>query len=928
MDIHRSSLGDYILPKMKSVYVIDYYEGIKSVLDSRTDFPFDGFLGNPRLRTRTEIVWSTDVFYNRPAPLSSLHGEERKQYAHLLWKRVYEIECLIQTLKAEEGGGPLSELLEKSISSISEEDVYCSDDKVVVVNWGLIPRRTNPAEGRVIYKGGRFINEWETISMLASQTISASRNTQDEAAVSLVEAEEVVVTSMAAGQYEESQDVLQGDTSTGDVQLVIEQTSSMVNDVAEISTYGEGSIAENVSNQEEDMPISASAEAIAKDDATSLCSKESGRKHQQPDCEEKRYGWNTLFTQFGQGVCFLLRKLLWPMLLMLLLLLTLYLCRGCQGPIHRINPFYSPLPKEPIILPVDDSAIGKSEDGMKMIATDRLNVLLELKDGDTMSEWAKAFKRVYPGNEYEVVYYNRELDHLQIRVPTEEREKIKSALPSQLPEFSFDVFDEQLQGGNVELNDPVLTDERLSWYLKPIGTYDAWNMTMGSSDVVIAIVDNGFDLNHEELVGKLVRPYNVLSKNDHLRPIVTKYGINSHGTHVAATAAGKGNNGKGLLGIAPDCKLMLVQVGGDNADGYMTNTAVREGVLYAINQGAHVVNISLGLVLSDDLKFMTEAQQLNYISYSDKEDELIWGKIYQKAKDKNCTIVLAAGNENVIAGMDFKKRHDNTIRVSALNPNLSKASFSNYGVYPELKREYSTVSAPGVFIYNAAPGNCYETNDGTSMAAPIVTGAVALLKSIDRNLTNSQIISILKKTGVKVGDNIGSMIRVDAAVRYVNGDTLPVDPCEHIKEEILLLESQLDSLKRLCPDAAMPADTLKYADAVKDKHGLDGLWKATTKLVNEQDRTPIELFFSFRKLKGNLVIINKGKAYQAPLTAKIKDGKIYIVQHAEARSNDGGSESYNIYDYVCVPDRKGNMQCSATLDSSKVVFNLIKVTNK
>ena len=153
MDIHRSLIKDFIMPKVKSVIVIDYYEGIQGMLRSREEFPYNDFLANPRLRTQTEITWATDSFTERPKLLIDLDGVLKERYAYALKERINSIESLISILKEEEGGAPLSELLSKAVSYIDERSVYCGDGNVVVVNWGLIPRRPDLGSGS-IYRSG------------------------------------------------------------------------------------------------------------------------------------------------------------------------------------------------------------------------------------------------------------------------------------------------------------------------------------------------------------------------------------------------------------------------------------------------------------------------------------------------------------------------------------------------------------------------------------------------------------------------------------------------------------------------------------------------------------------------------------------------------------------------------------------------------
>lgn len=911
MDIHRSCINNFILPKVKSVYLIDYYEGIQSILIGREDFNYKDLLANPRVRTQNEIIWSTESFSHKPVLLSSLSGYEKDKYSYLLNQCIHSVEYLIDILKEEDGGLPLSDLLSKSIPYIDEKSVYCGEDKIVLVNWGLIPRKQDHAGGQ-IYRSGKFIGNWDKKHFVPpindfDVSVKETLKSKNDIGVSI---NDPLISSLSVSEKEK---------------VVEEITDENINITSEVVLDSSKEISDTSNHElcsKQILKKDDKIKEIKTDKVTDSAKTTETKSKVIGEFDRSDYNWKTLFSNFWQGLKFLFKKLFWILIIIALFFGVMYLFKDCQGPVHKINPYYNPLPENPIILPIEDAHVGKSDDGMSMIATDRLNVLLEQADDDTMLEWAKAFKAIYDKDIYEIVYYNKDLNLLQIRIPDEEHETIKNNLPNEIPQFNFEVFDEIIQESDVVINDPMVNNPYHSWYFNPIGAKNAWNITLGDEDVIIAVVDNGFDVNHPELSGKLYNSYNVLTRNKYLHPIMTNEGIDAHGTHVAATAAGNCNNGTGLLGIAPNCRLMLVQVGNDNSNGTLSTTAIREGILYAINQGADVINVSLGMIVPDNLKGMSEGQQLNYIASSYRQEELLWNNVYSKAKRNNCTIVFAAGNDNMIAGIDPKKRSKNIIKVSAVNKELKKADFSNYGIYPDLNREYSTLSAPGVSIYSAAPDSQYVSMQGTSMAAPVVSGAVALLKSIDKNLTTEQVISLLKETGENVDCNIGPIINIGKALQTLKGDTIVDDKCDKIKKEVAILKAKIDSLASICPEAVEPADTLKYADAIKDKHGLDGVWKSSTQLVSTSDQSPLELYMSFRKLKGTLTIINKGVTYTAKLTAKIKKGKISIIQEGPATD---GNNSFLPYVYECVSDKKGYFLCSATSAENKVIFNLIRI---
>lgn len=917
MDIHRSSIKDFILPKVKSVYVIDYYEGIKGILSSINDFPYKDFLANPRLRTQTEIVWASEAFSNKPRLLEDLDGILKERYGYVLKECICSIESIIRTLE-DEGSVDIAELLAKSISYIDEGSVYCADGNVVVVNWGLIPRKKG-LDGGGIYRSGRFIGAWENLYkqqteelVLDGRPIGRETTSEIDVISKSVINEKSLTDHQTLQHYSKpTSDISDGlDNKNEDIECSKQKDIPIDRDFDELSTtkslQSETSIEENHDNRR----------TLEKIETDYIPNRDS-QNHEV-------YSWKTLFKSFITGLRFILRKLWWLFLFLLLAVLAMYLGRDYQGYINQLNPFYSPLPKTPVVLPVDKNAVGLSEDGMVQIATDRLNVLLEKTNDNTMLDWARAFKKAYSGSEYEIYYYNEEFYNLQIKVPSEQREQIKKEIHEKLKGFTFEVFDETVyQSDFISFNDPELTNQNHSWYLSAINAFEAWSFTLGDPDIIVAVVDNGFDINHPEFSGKIVHPYNVLSHNSNLRPIITKNGEDAHGTHVASTAVGNCNNGTGLMGIAPNCKLMPVQVGSDHPDGTMSNQAIMEGVMYAINQGADVINVSLGMYTPEEVKRMSEGQQLNYISCNLKNEELMWNKIFEKARQRNSIVVFAAGNDNVVAGIDPKKRSMATIKVSAVDISLGKANFSNYGRYEQLDREYSSLSAPGVGIYSAAPHGKYVSMQGTSMAAPIVSGAVALLKSANRNLTTDQVIALLKETGREISPNIGPLINLGNALKEVfNG--VPTTDCEDIVRQIDRLKAQIDSLTQLCPYANMPADTLKYKDAIKDNHGMDGLWKTTTSLVASGDNTPIELYMEFKNLIGTLSIKNQGNLYTAPLTAKIENGKIKILQYKDATCPNSQTRFLK-YTYICNSDSKGNLICKATNPTGSVTFNLIRV---
>jgi subtilisin family serine protease len=520
-----------------------------------------------------------------------------------------------------------------------------------------------------------------------------------------------------------------------------------------------------------------------------------------------------------------LKWLLWLLLLLLLLLLFWWLFRSC-GDGRHVAPIPSPIenkpwigddphsgsggiynpgdpyiptptppgyedalpPQEGVLPPVD----GEPDiiPGNPSIIANRLNILMENEDKSIM-DLAKDFKAKYPDAQYKVVYYDDVVKRMQIDIPREERERLKQEIPAQFaPEYELFVFDEAIFEGAYSPNDPAFADSDKAWYLNAIHAPQAWDITRGSDKLTVAIVDNGFNLKHPELSSKVVMPYNVWTHSTDIFPQQV-----DHGTHIAGTALAIADNGKGICGIAPECKFMPIQVA--DAHGLMTTTSILDGILYALYQGADVVNVSLGNQFKGLSQF-PESVQRDLIYNHFKEEERLWREIMRIAASHNSTIVVAAGNDNVLAGIDPIQRPELFVTVSAVdknNRNLSKAEFSNYG-------SFSTISAPGVGIYSSIGENDYKTLDGTSMAAPIVTGAIALMKSLNNTLTTKQIICILQSTGLETQGNIGKLIQLDKALEMVkSGETVDCTPAPSTGDvQILLSWNNYNDLDLICTD--------------------------------------------------------------------------------------------------------------------------------
>jgi len=524
------------------------------------------------------------------------------------------------------------------------------------------------------------------------------------------------------------------------------------------------------------------------------------------------------------------------------------------------------LPDEANVLPpIDTTQLGTDPDDPtnRPIFTNKVNVALA-KDADILA-FAEKLNDEYK-NELEIVYYDTTINLIQVQTPDGEWKEWRDKL-KEFPEVKL-TFNESLFTGEKIPTDPGFKQIDKNWYFDVIKVYEAWDITQGSDSVIVAIIDDGFDASHPEFKNKIVNPWNVVTHSTELFPS----GGSEHGTHVAGTAVGWNDNKEGLCGIAPKCKLMPIQVG--DKDGLMSSLAIVSGILYAIHHDADVVNMSLGMYYGDDILNMTEDEQRALISGLYPDEQEFWEELFTFANETDMILVQAAGNQAILAGIDPFCRSSRNIIVSALDTVQNKADFSNYG-------EYSTVSAPGVSIYSSTPNKGYEFLDGTSMASPIVTGAVALLKSAHSDWTPEQIIKALVNSGVSVASSqyVGPLIQLDKALNYDGSDSILVIP-----------------------------------DDAKDVAFAEGLWESTSSLISTIDKKAIKLLFDINADgTGEITYVeSNGNKCKAKLSLTFKSATLNIVQDENAECEDE-SKYYQPYKFECVQGDDNQADCTAKL---------------
>lgn len=422
---------------------------------------------------------------------------------------------------------------------------------------------------------------------------------------------------------------------------------------------------------------------------------------------------------------------------------------------------------------IDTSAVITDTIG-RHIVSDRLCVVI-MKQGagsSILDNWERQFKQAYPDSGFYVTYKEPFALVMQVAVPAEQRDKVREELPSKIKGIRFAVLDEELNEANAaerfRPNDPVFNIPIFhtfcyDWYFDHIQAREAWGLTKGSPNVIVAVIDDFFDLDHPELNSdRIVQPYSVVTGTRDVAPPSAEF---SHGTMVASLAVGRMDNFAGACGIAPGCSLMPISVGGDN----VATSCIISALFRAIHSGADVVNISMGWSGNLGAAGMSIKEQIRWSRRHMTMQEELWNYIYDVANARNVTVVYAAGNEREYIAVDPKRRSDGIICVSSTDMEDHWASqFSNVGNFEEYGAHASTLSAPGKYMFGALPYGDWQIDltrsRGTSYSAPLVTGAVALIKSIDNSLTTKEIIGILQRTGKPVGGPggraIGNIIQI------------------------------------------------------------------------------------------------------------------------------------------------------------------------
>lgn len=326
------------------------------------------------------------------------------------------------------------------------------------------------------------------------------------------------------------------------------------------------------------------------------------------------------------------------------------------------------------------------------------------------------------------------------------------------------------------------------WGMLDNKVQDAWKITTGNPNLIVAVIDTGVDYTHPDLLPNMWRNSGETGKDSQGKAKETNgidddkngfvddvvgydfvsndglpydlaattssevlfKGLNpGHGTHCAGNVAAKANNGIGINGVAPDVKIMAVRFLSEKGSG--TTADAIKAVKYALDNGAKVLSNSWG----SDGEDPNEAEENKALQ-----------DVIKLANDKGVLFIAAAGNSSTDNDNSDKKSvpasypFENIISVAAIDINDGLASFSGYGATSV------DIGAPGVKIFSTVPGNRYQDAiaaglanwDGTSMATPIVAGAAALYWSAYPNKTMAEVKKAILDSGTKINSMTGKSV--------------------------------------------------------------------------------------------------------------------------------------------------------------------------
>ncbi|WP_102273658.1 S8 family serine peptidase [Cytobacillus massiliigabonensis] len=400
----------------------------------------------------------------------------------------------------------------------------------------------------------------------------------------------------------------------------------------------------------------------------------------------------------------------------------------------------------------------------------------------------------------------------------------------------------------------------------------------GNKEVVVAVIDTWVDSDHPELKSRMLPAYNVANP---AKPGTKE----SHGTHVSGIIAGDQDNGLGGYGINPNAKILPINV----FDGFNSGSdyVIAEAILYAVDHGAKVINMSLG-------------------GYGESK---IMEAAVKKAIDKGVTIVAAAGNEETDM-YSVPASYDGVISVGATNDKKELAGFSNFG--PSVN-----IVAPGENVYStthyiSTNQSSFTEMSGTSMASPVVAGVASLILAKYPDLKPYQVRTLLERTASDLGEK-------GYDLKYAHGLVNPVaalsyDISKLPKQEKLTEKERLQAAEEAVLEEGKLSLKGKLTKPVEEK-----LYK-----INLTKGVPVQLILKGAKefdYKAALHFYPEGKDRSELPPVEINDAKAGGTEGYVYTPKESGTLVVAVTDYNGAYNEAGRSQYELTLIQKEVKKN-------
>lgn len=388
----------------------------------------------------------------------------------------------------------------------------------------------------------------------------------------------------------------------------------------------------------------------------------------------------------------------------------------------------------------------------------------------------------------------------------------------------------------------------------------AWEETLGSSDVTIAMVDQGVQYDHPDLEPNMASSLGRDFVDGDDDPYPEDLSREPHGTHVAGIAGARTDNERGVAGIGNSTLLSARVL---NSSGWGSVSDIADAVEWAVDQDADIINLSLG----GGGRSQTMQNAVTY------------------ASSNGALVVVAAGNSGN-SETSYPAAYDECIAVSALDPDESFASYSNYGDAIEL-------TAPGTNVVSTWAGDEYNSASGTSMAAPVVSGVAGLILA-QYDLTNEELRTHLRNTAVDTGlpETKQGVGRIDA------GQAITTPPGDN---------QESDSETDTRPDSGS-------SDSDQPSSGGSGIESTTTELNGALSDTTPQGYYSYTW------------GYDAPTKVVLTlsgpsdaDFDLYVIDGRElvptGGRHDYAGQSSNSHERITIEPPEATVPLYVTVDS-------------